>query len=344
MKQLGKAPTGERLEKIKRSFHSDKGRFKNLSPTRQFTEGYNLGKIAYQQIVKSFPDTTPPNALPNIKTNINTLDKEEDILLWFGHSSYYFQLRGKSFLVDPVFSGNASPIPRTNTSFDGSDIYSPDDFEQIDYLIITHDHYDHLDYPTIIKLRDKVKHVVCGLGVGAHLEYWGYDPAIITEGDWWDEVELQSNLRITYLPARHFSGRSFARNNTLWTAYLLETSDYKLFIGGDSGYDTHFTKIGEKFDSIDLAIMENGQYNKAWKYIHAAPKEAFQAANELRAKRALPMHSCKFKLSSHPWYEPLEVFTSCTSDRSMDVLTPMIGQPVYLRDEGQQFEKWWRKV
>src|SRR5690606_13003150 len=158
----------------------------------------------------------------------------------FGHSSYYFTLDGKRYLVDPVLSKNASPVPGSNKAFKGTDIYRPEDMPEIDYLIITHDHFDHLDYPTIKAIKDKGGQVVCGLGVGAHLEHWGYNVHKIKELDWYEEKQLAHGINITATPARHFSGRTFKRNTSLFCSYVLESGTHKIFIGGDSGYDKHF--------------------------------------------------------------------------------------------------------
>src|SRR5690606_1032338 len=162
---------------------------------------------------------------------------------------------------------------------------------EIDYLLITHDHWDHLDYKTVEKLREKVKTVICPLGVGAHLEHWDYDPAIIREEDWNQTIPLDAGFVVHTTPARHFSGRGFRRNQTLWTSYVLQAPSMRIFIGGDSGYDTHFAKIGEQFGGFDLAILENGQYSKYWKHIHTLPHEVLQAAADLNAKNVFPVHS-----------------------------------------------------
>jgi L-ascorbate metabolism protein UlaG (beta-lactamase superfamily) len=262
-------------------------------------------------------------------------------LVWFGHSSFFIQAEGKRFLVDPVFSGNASPVPGSNRSFPGSDIYTPADMPGIDFLLITHDHYDHLDYETIIALKDKIKMVICGLGVGAHFEHWGFDKSIIVEKDWNESIVLNEGITIHTAPARHFSGRDFSRNNTLWLSFILQTPRLKIYIGGDSGYDTHFAEIGEKFGGFDLAILDNGQYNLAWQAIHMLPEETLKAAQELKAKRLMPVHSSKFALAQHPWDEPLVKISELNKAINIPLLTPMIGEQVNLEDEAQQFNQWW---
>ena len=263
------------------------------------------------------------------------------------HSSYLIQAGGKRFLIDPVFSGNASPIPNSNRSFNGTDIYTAGDMPEIDYLLITHDHYDHLDYETVMALKDKVKTVICGLGVGAHFEYWGFDPKIIIEKDWNESIIPDKGFIIHTVPARHFSGRAFTRNNTLWLSFVLQTPDLKMYIGGDSGYDTHFSATGEKFGAFDLAILDNGQYNAAWQAIHMLPEEVLKATGELKATRLFPVHSSKFALAYHPWNEPrdepLQTITKLNDENfHCSIITPKIGEVVYLNDSTQVFSQWWK--
>ncbi len=253
------------------------------------------------------------------------------------------QIDGKRILVDPVFSGNASPVPGTVKSFKGTDRYAVEDLPDIDYLFISHDHYDHVDYETLMKLKPKIKKVICGLGVGAHFEHWGYDTNKIIEKDWNETVDFGNGFIVHTTPARHFSGRGFTRNNTLWMSYVLQTATMKIYIGGDSGYDTHFADIGNKYGPIDLAIIENGQYNVAWRYIHTLPDEVLKAAKDLKAKRLFPVHSSKFALGNHAWDEPLTKVSELNnhSENPISLVTPMIGEFVFLKDIKQQFKQWW---
>jgi L-ascorbate metabolism protein UlaG (beta-lactamase superfamily) len=253
------------------------------------------------------------------------------------------QLDGKKFLVDPVLSGNASPVKFTTKSFPGSDIYSAEEIPEIDYLFISHDHWDHLDHETVKKIYPKVKKVITGLGTGAHLEYWGYDPARIIEKDWNEDVILEEGFTVHVVPARHFSGRGFKRNGTLWVSFLLSTPTTKIFIGGDSGYDDHFAKIGKQFGPIDLAILENGQYDKNWKYIHMMPEEVVQAALDLRARHLLPVHWSKFSLANHAWDDPIRRVFKEAKLKKVSLVHPMIGEAIYLNQEGKPVA-WWENV
>lgn len=343
--QFGKAPSGARLTRLQQSPNYKDGKFQNTHHTPSLTEGYSMTKVMYNFIFGKFPRTRPTDCLPSVKTDLKNLPVNENVLVWFGHSSYFIQLNGKRFLIDPVFSGNASPVPNTNKAFKGTDIYSVEDMPEIDFLLISHDHYDHLDYPTIKKLRPKVKKVVCGLGVGAHFEHWHFEPEKIIEKDWNESLKIDDSFTLYTAPARHFSGRGFARNNTLWLSFILQTPGLKLYLGGDSGYDTHFAEIGEKFGGFDLAILENGQYNLAWHAIHMLPEEGLKAAKELKAKRLFPVHSSKFKLANHPWDEPLKTITKLNEkDTLIPLVTPKIGEVVYLNNQEQEFSHWWEEV
>lgn len=342
--KFGKAPSGDRLERIKQSPNYRDGRFQNVHYTPDLTKGYSYIGILYNFFFGKDPRNRPADQLPAVKTDLHQLDPETNLLVWFGHSSYLLQLEGKRYLVDPVFCGNASPIPGSNRSFKGTDIYTAADMPSIDYLLITHDHYDHLDYETIRALKDKVRQVICGLGVGAHLEYWGYSAAKIVEKDWNERIVLNAEATLYTLPARHFAGRSFSRNNTLWLSFLLETPTRKIYMGGDSGYDTHFSAIGKQFGPVDLAILDNGQYNVAWQAIHMLPEEVLKASEDLGAKRLFPVHSSKFALALHPWDEPLKRISTQAKTAKIPFITPMIGQVVQLDDSTQNFQEWWKGI
>ena len=342
-KEFGKLPSGERLERIKKSPNYRDGAFQNLNVTPVMA-GKSYFKVATETLLAKKTRLTPTDSIPSIKTDLINLDKSKDVLVWFGHSSYFMQVDGKRVLVDPVLSGHASPFSFTVKAFKGTDRYTADDIPEIDYLIISHDHWDHLDYETIMKLKPKIKKVICGLGVGEDFEYWGFDKNSIIELDWNESAKLDNGFVINALPARHFTGRGFKRNQTIWASYLLQTPSMKIFIGGDGGYDKHFAEIGKKFGPIDLAILENGQYNENWKYIHMLPADLLKAFADLNAKRLFPVHSSKFALSIHPWDEPLIKVSASTKHLNVNLITPMIGEQVNLKDSTQQFKEWWKEI
>ncbi len=342
--KFGKLPSGERLERIQRSSNYRDGSFQNQSFTPVISEGVSYASVGKEMLLNKKVRVTPVDPLPSVKTNLHNLDITQDILVWFGHSSYFLQLDGKRILVDPVFSGYASPFKFSVKAFKGSNIYSPEDIPEIDYLFISHDHWDHLDYETICALKPKIGKVVCGLGVGEVFEYWGFDTDRIIETDWHDVTELDIGFKVNTLPARHFSGRGFKRNQTLWASFLFHTPSMKLFLGGDGGYDNHFAEIGKKFGPIDLAILENGQYDKNWKNIHLLPNDLIMAFRDLNATRLLSVHSSKFALGNHPWDEPLIKASASCKELNIPLLTPMIGELVNLKDPTQKFSEWWKGI
>jgi L-ascorbate metabolism protein UlaG (beta-lactamase superfamily) len=340
---FGKPAASERLRRIQKSPNYRDGQFQNLSFTPTFAEDVSKYEMIRDGIFKISKRKAPVSALPSVKTDLKNLDMSKDVLVWFGHSSYFMQIAGKKFLVDPVFSGSASPFSFMIQSFKGSNDYQPDDFPEIDFLIITHDHWDHLDYQTVLKLKPKVGKIITGLGTAAHLEYWGFDPRKMIELDWNESAVLDSGFTITATTARHFSGRNTKRNQSIWCSFVLQTPSKKIFIGGDSGYDTHFVQIGAEHGPFDLTLLECGQYNKSWKYIHMMPEQTVQAAIDLKAKTMMPVHWGKFALSLHAWDEPITRVTKEANRLSVPLIHPMIGETVDLNDFGAQTE-WWKAV
>lgn len=339
--KFGRTPSGERLERVKKSPHFREGAFQNLSPTPNFTEGATYPKVMREVLFGKKTRVKPAVALPALKTDLHALEPSDNVLVWFGHSSYFMQVDGKRILVDPVLSGAAAPIRSFMPSFKGTDVYAVADIPDIDYLFVSHDHWDHLDYPTIVQLKPRIGQVICSLGIAEHLERWGFEHSKIIEKDWNEAITLNDGFSAHTAPARHFSGRGLARNKALWTAFVLQTPTLRIFIGGDSGYDTHFAEIGAAHGPFDLVILECGQYNKNWKYIHMMPEEVVQAAQDLGAKRLLPVHWGKFPLSSHAWDEPMIRVTAAAKNAGMPLLHPLIGEKVDLNDEGQVFSAWW---
>ena len=342
--KFGSLPTGERLELVRVSPQYKSGAFQNQSPTPSLTEG-----ASYTSVMKEFFFTKkerkkPAQPLPSVKTDLLSLKKEENAWVWMGHSSYFMQIDGKTILVDPVLSGSASPLSFTTKSFPGSDIYTTDDIPAIDFLFISHDHWDHLDYNTLRKLKPKIKSIITGLGTGEHLQRWGFKKDMIIEKDWNETVKLADGFSVTLTPARHFSGRGFTRNNALWVSFVLQTPAHKIYLGGDSGYDTHFKTIGKQHGPFDLAILECGQYDKSWKYIHMAPEETVMAAQELNTKKLLAVHWGKFSLSNHAWDDSIKRVYKAAKENKVHLLTPMIGEKVNIDDDVQDFSNWWEGV
>ena len=341
--QFGKMPAGERLALIRQSPNYKADQFQNIHFTPQLAEDASMLTVMRKFFFGKSKQNKPPKTLPSKKTDLLHLDRGKDILVWFGHSSYFMQVDGKTILVDPVFSGSASPLSFTTKSFPGSDVYTTDDFPEIDYLFLSHDHWDHLDYTSLMKLKPKIRKVITGLGTAAHLEYWGYDKATLIEKDWNEEIRLDNGFTVYTKSGRHFSGRTFKRNKAIWLSFVLQTPSMKLFLGGDSGYDTHFAEIGNQYGPFDLAILECGQYNTYWKYIHMMPEETVQAGIDLKARKILPVHWAKFSLSIHDWDEPIKRVTAEAAKKNISLIYPVIGEEVNLRDMGV-FSKWWENL
>ena len=338
-KVFGKKPSGARLEKIKRSVNYKDGAFHNV----QFTEVMRKD-ASYVEMMRDFfnkpKSVNPAEKIPTIQTNLKTILAEKPTIVWFGHSSYLLRSKELTILVDPVFSGNASPVSFFGKAFKGADAYSVADFPKIDLVILTHDHYDHLDYKTIVALKSAVGLFVTSLGVGAHLEYWGINSDKIVELDWWEKFEFKNDVVFTATPARHFSGRGFKRATSLWSSFVLKLHGYSIFLGGDSGYDDQFKVIGEKFGPFDIALLEAGQYGKDWPNIHMLPEETVQAAIELKAKVLLPVHWSKFALAMHDWNEPINRVLKAAAENGLTIQTPKIGEPIEITTINET-NHWW---
>jgi len=342
--KFGATPKAGRLDLIKKSPNYKDGKFQNLSKTPSLTEGASYSGIIKEFFLTKKERKMPAQPLPSVKTDLMQLNPDENILVWMGHSSYFIQVDGKKILVDPVLSGAASPLSFTTRSFPGSDIYTTNDIPEIDFLFISHDHWDHLDYNTIIKLNPKIKKIITGLGTGQHFERWGFNKNIVIEKDWNGHIDLGDGFSATVLPARHFSGRTFSRNNALWVSFSLQTPNHKIYLGGDSGYDFHFGEIGNKYGPYDLAILECGQYDKSWKYIHMMPEEVVSAAQELHASKLLAVHWGKFALANHAWDDSIKRVYQAALQNNMPLLTPMIGEKLSLNNNDQSFSRWWENA
>lgn len=339
---FGQPPQGAQLSEVEKSPHYRDGQFHNALPTPGFTGSKNMLAAWWEFLFTKRENARPVQPLPMVATDLAALPVGEDTVVWLGHSSWYMQLAGQRILIDPVFSNYAAPFSFLNKAFSGEYPWKAQAMPDIDVLIISHDHYDHLDYATIKALLPKVKRVVTPLGVGSHLRYWGMRPEIIHEADWNQTVKINDALSIHVLPARHFSGRGLKRNQTLWGSFMFVTPQRKVYYSCDTGYGPHFKAIGEQFGSVDLAILENGQYDEDWKYIHMMPEETAQAAVDLNARAILPGHSGRFVLAKHTWDDPYKRLAAASEGRNYRLLTPRLGEPVHAADASQQFSAWWQ--
>ena len=318
-------------ERVEASPNYRDGMFQNQEPTPQFTGNESVWQQMWHFLTRPNPERVPSEPIQAVKTDLKNLPTDSDWLVWFGHSSYLFCLNGMRFLVDPVLKPEF-PASMMLKAFPGTDIYRPEDLPDIDVLIVTHEHWDHMDYATLRDIRERVKLVICPLGIADYLRHWGYTDEQITEMDWYEEsvVSIQpSEVRITCLPSRHFSNRLLGkRNQTLWASFMIETGGRKVYIGGDGGYDKRFAQIHERFGAIDLAILENGQYNANWKYIHTTPEDLEKVILDLQAKQVFTVHHDKYALSVHLWYEPDSVAHNIATKHNINLLEAPIGTVV----------------
>ena len=340
--EFGRKPSSTLLEARAHSGQLQSGVFQNEIDTPAQTGDFSYSKLIRELIYPSSKHRKPPAAIPNEKINLHALLQQAPSIVWFGHSSYLLTLNGFTILVDPVMSGHSAPLPFLVKSFAGTDIYSVDDLPPIDLLLITHDHYDHLDYETVKKLKPKVKQVIAPLGCGEHLRFWGYDANIVSELNWHESITIGEHT-ITATPARHFSGRAFERNTSLWASYVLKSTALNLYLGGDSGYGPHFKAIGDQYGPFDLALLESGQYNPAWAFIHMMPEETVQAAQDLNARVLMPVHWGKFVLSLHNWDEPIQRLTAAAQQKNQALFTPTLGKAMPLNGENLD-NPWWETI
>lgn len=338
--RLGKTPSGKILDRIQQSPNYINGAFRNREKPTPDLKMKHPAKIFYEYFTVK-KDVHPHSKIPTQYTDLNQVPySEAPQYLWLGHSSYFIFWKGKSLLIDPVLSMNASPVLNTNVSFPGTTLYQIEDIPEIDLVILTHDHFDHLDFYSIKNLHARCKKFVCALGMEAHLIYWGIPAEKIISLDWDESFQIDEHIQITALTTRHNSGRTLVRNQTLWNAYQLKLDAYNLFICGDGGYGKHFKENGEKYGPFDFGTIENGQYNTNWPKNHMFPEQAVQAALDLGIKTTVPIHWGRFALSLHTWNEPILRFIEEADKKGLNYCVPQIGQ-LYTIDQKPLQEIWW---
>jgi L-ascorbate metabolism protein UlaG (beta-lactamase superfamily) len=253
------------------------------------------------------------------------------------------EIAGKTLLLDPMLGHTPSPIPFTGSRrYSGQLPFELGELPAIDAVIISHDHYDHLDYGSIQRLKSIVQRFIVPLGVGAHLESWGVPKSAIEEHGWGDAFEY-GGLKLVCMPARHFSGRSVGgADSTLWCSWIIDSGSERIFFSGDSGYGPHFREIGETYGPFDLTMMDCGQYDDRWPGVHMRPEEAVQAHLDVNGKRLVPIHWAAFTLAVHDWSEPAERVLQAAKQRGIQLATPRIGEPVPVRSAEYPAEAWWQ--
>ncbi|RKR85315.1 L-ascorbate metabolism protein UlaG (beta-lactamase superfamily) [Mucilaginibacter gracilis] len=335
IKSMGNNPDGAALARLDTLPNYKDSGFQNLVKRPDSTVKHNR---LFSILSNRRQPIRPCYKLPWVKTNLKTLAASAPTVVWFGHSSLLIKTIDCNILIDPVFSNHAGPVPGVMRAFGGTKHYHAKDMPPIDVLIISHDHYDHLDYRTFKKLRASIKMAVVPMGVGSHLIYWGFDPGKIIELNWNQSVTLPGVI-VTATPAQHHSNRKFTQHDkTLWASYVIQLGSYRLFYGGDGGYGTHFEQIGRRYGPFDLALLECGQYNQP--YVHLGLGQPAQAAVDLRARLLQPIHWAKFPEANHPWDEPIETLLQAAQKLGVQVNVPRIGEPYTLGDPPRQVI-WW---
>ena len=324
--------------------HYRNGVFHNTLPTPILSDGSSFAGALVRSLFARKDRPVPPVPIPSVRADLAALGTAGDKLVWLGHSSFFVQLGGVRVLIDPVFSPFAAPVSFSTRAFAGTTPYAVTDLPAVDVLLISHDHWDHLDYPTIMGLRHAIGCIVCPLGIGAHFRHWGFAASAIHELDWGDALSAGPALRIHMTEARHYAGRGLSRNKALWGGFMLETAQNRLFYSGDSGYGPHFAKLGSVFGGVDFALLDCGQYDQRWRYIHMTPEEAVQAAQDLEAKVLLPAHVGKFALARHAWDEPFQRIAAASRSKAFQLLTPRIGEPIDIAEPTPALPFWWKSL
>lgn len=342
---FGGKPTGYRLERMLNSPNNNEGVFSNLSPVNK-DYGWEFTKKMIKKQLKGNPHRKPIKSLPFIKWSkeeVQNLNDSITTVVWYGHSAFYLKMNGKNILLDPMFGDYPSPIPYTlNKRFNDTLPIAISDLPIIDVILLSHDHYDHLDYGSILELKNKTKQFIVPLGVGAHLEKWGVDASKITELNWYEDVTIDE-MTFSCTPAQHFSGRGITdKFRTLWCSWVID-GKHKIFFSGDSGYFDEFKKIGEKYGPFDVCMIECGQYDKLWDDIHMFPEQTAQAHIDLKGNMLIPIHWGGFTLATHDWNDPIIRLSKVCKQKDINLATPIIGEKITIGRK-QEFSSWWKTL
>ncbi len=342
--EFGGKPNQEQIKRYSASPNFNGGKFSNAIPTNMDMSFSETVSVMYE-FLKGAPGRSPAQPLPLQKIDSLDIVQKPDTLTrltWFGHSAFLLEIEGKNILIDPMFGQVPAPHPMLGSKrFNDELPIAIEKLPHIDAVVFSHDHYDHLDYGSVQKLKSKVDKFYVPLGVDAHLESWGIASEKITAVDWWQSIE-HDGLTLISTPARHFSGRGVTdRFNTLWCSWVIKSSDKSIYFSGDSGYGSHFREIGEKYGPFDFAMMECGQYNEKWHDIHMMPEETAQAAVDINAKVMMPIHWAAFRLAMHSWTDPVERVTKKAAELGMPITTPIIGKPLVIEGNNYPTEVWW---
>jgi len=341
--QFGATPSKADLTRFASSTQFNGDVFNNQIPTSTSSDFKSM-MVALWEFVRGTPNRTPENGIKVLPVSTTDLANSslETRILWFGHSTFLLQMDGLNLLFDPMLSDVPAPHPWVGSKRYSSELpIEPEDLPNIDAVFISHDHYDHLDYASILKLNERTNHFYVPLGVGSHLRAWGIEDARITELDWWDDISIE-NTKFTFAPARHFSGRKLSgQNSSLWGSWHIAGTQKTVFFSGDTGYGPHFEEISARLDPIDFALLECGQYDEKWSDIHMLPEQTIQASVDLKAKAIMPVHWAAFTLSLHSWTDPVERASAAAKKAGQSFVVPQIGELIILDNEPKSRVAWW---
>lgn len=339
---IGTTPSKKQAQEYSKLENYRDGQFRNAKDPVM-----NINLKTMIEFFKGDPSRAPQEETPVLKLDsleIEKFNNDSTRLTWFGHSAFLLEIDGLKILLDPMLGPVPAPHPWLGTKRYQDEIpLEIDKLPKIDAVFFSHDHYDHLDYLTIKKIKSKVDMFFVPLGIANHLQGWGVDESKIQEFNWWEGTEYK-NLKLTSTPAQHFSGRGlFDRGKTLWCSWVIQGKKDNIYFSGDGGYGDHFKEIGEKLGPFDFAMMECGQYNKDWADIHMMPEETAQAAKDIKADRFMPIHWGSFTLSLHPWKDPIERVTKKAKELKLNIATPRIGESIFIQSNAN-YVNWWEGI
>lgn len=350
---LGSRPSGLRVERMKasRQWSRTQGGFRNTSGVGVGDGSTSAASGPDAGVLKGFlfdrAARRPAAPLPMLDPRRAWRQPPETGLrtTWLGHSTVLLEIDGRRVLTDPVWGPRSSPVAWAGPARFHAPPVSLSQLPKLDAVLISHDHYDHLDYPTLLELAKRDVPIITSLGVGAHLEGWGIPASRIHEVDWWETVTVpHTALRLTATPSQHFSGRSpFDRNATLWSSFVIEGERHRVFFSGDTGLTDEYLGVHARFGRFDLTMIEIGAWHPAWGSIHLGPENALRAHAMLGGGPLLPLHWGTFDLALHPWDEPAETLVAGASRGGVPLVMPRLGGSIEPSRVGQ-VDAWWREV